>query len=110
VRVFRALDRESVLAASREWARRHRERYPEILKIALFGSYVRGDYAPGSDLDVLIVVKESPEKRWFMRSAAFDDLDLPVPADLFVYTEAEYDRMSRDNGWFARLSTELLWL
>lgn len=51
-----AVPREAVLDAARDWARRLRAAHPEVIGIGCFGSYARGDYTPGSDLDVLIEV------------------------------------------------------
>jgi predicted nucleotidyltransferase len=35
------------------------KRHPEILEIWLFGSLARGQAVPGSDADVLLILKES---------------------------------------------------
>ena len=36
-----------------------RERYPEIEQVILFGSFARGEAVPGSDIDLLIILKDS---------------------------------------------------
>ena len=110
VRVFTALGRDEVLAQLNRWAATLRQRHPELIRVGLFGSYARGDYAPGSDIDLLLIIRESNEPRWFMRSAAFDTSDLPVGADVFVYTEAEIERMSRDSLWLRRILEEIVWI
>jgi predicted nucleotidyltransferase len=110
VRVFRALGRDEVLAGLTGWAIELRRLHPEITRLGLFGSYARGDYAPGSDIDLLIIVAESHEPLGFKRSAAFDTNDLPIGADVFVYTEAELERLGSDSPWLAHILGEVVWV
>ena len=84
--------------------------HPEIAKIGLFGSYSKNNYAVGSDLDLLIIVTKSEENRWFMRQAAIDTLTLPLPADLFVYTDEEAQRMEKSNAWFQNILKDIIWI
>jgi predicted nucleotidyltransferase len=60
-----------------------------VLEIGYFGSYARGDWDVGSDLDLVIVVAESelPRER---RAVVFDTEKLPVPVDLIVHTLSEW--------------------
>ncbi|MDO8665500.1 MAG: nucleotidyltransferase domain-containing protein [Gemmatimonadales bacterium] len=58
-----------------------------------FGSYARGDWGVGSDLDVVMIVDDSPEP-FERRAARWDATRLPVPADVLVYTRAEWERLS----------------
>jgi predicted nucleotidyltransferase len=110
VRVFRAISREQVLGELHAWAVQERLVHPEINRIGLFGSYAKGTFAPGSDIDILILVRESVEPRWFMRAAGFDTLRLSVGADLFVYTEAEAMRMRESSSWFRHILQEIVWI
>ena len=102
--------RAAVEAAARAWTREQARGRPDLLALGAFGSYARGDASVGSDLDLVAVVAESalPFER---RACAWDLLDLPVPAQLLVYTAAEWRRMQAEGGRFARtLSAEALWL
>jgi predicted nucleotidyltransferase len=92
------------------WAGRQRQLFPELVRVGLFGSYATGGYSPGSDIDVLLVVKQSKEPRWFMRAAAFDTSELTVGADLFVYTESEVARMQETSGWFRSILRQMVWI
>jgi predicted nucleotidyltransferase len=81
-----------------------------VVRIGLFGSYARGDWGVGSDLDLIAVVDNSdvPLER---RALSFDLLGLPVPADLLVYTVQEWDRLLAEGGRFARVvAAESVWL
>jgi predicted nucleotidyltransferase len=60
--------------------------------VGYFGSYARGDWGVGSDLDLVVIVEASAEP--FERRA--------VPVDLLVYTRAEWTRLAsrpRDVVW-----------
>jgi predicted nucleotidyltransferase len=93
-------DRPEVDAAVRSWASRVTRERADIQRIAYFGSYARGDWGPGSDLDLLIVVAGADEP-FVRRAARWDVTELPVPVDLLVYTEAEWRALDR-SGRFAR--------
>ncbi len=70
------------------YARRLLAARPEIEEIVVFGSFETGHYAPGSDLDVFIVLSRSDrpvrERIPELLPGAF-----PVPVDVFPYTREE---------------------
>lgn len=110
VTVFKAVDRDQVFCEVRDWAAVQKQSHPEILSIGVFGSYARGDFSPGSDVDLLIIVRDSDEPRWYMRAIGFDTSSLSPPVDVFVYTEAEKGRMVKDNRWLRRVLSEIVWM
>lgn len=62
----------------------------EVKKVILFGSIAENRGLPSSDVDILIVVKESKDSfldRALCFQSYFEDVGLGV--DLFVYTEEE---------------------
>jgi len=63
-------------------------RRPEVTKVVLFGSMVSGRYAPGSDVDLLIVLTDS-EKPFRNRMPGYFPKRFPVGLDIFPYTEDE---------------------
>jgi hypothetical protein len=93
-----------------DWAVREGARHPGLLRLGYFGSYARGDSGVGSDLDLVAVVESSSEP--FERRAVGWDLgNLPVPAELLVYTRQEWERLQDEGGRFARmLQQEARWL
>ncbi|MGQ0569359.1 MAG: nucleotidyltransferase domain-containing protein [Armatimonadota bacterium] len=95
--------------AVRGWAERTAEERPEVLRIGYFGSYARGDWGVGSDLDVVIIVDHA-NLPWERRSAAWDVTDLPVPADLFVYTLSEWERLLSQSGFHRTVEDEAVWV
>ena len=88
-------DDETVVDAVRRWAREAAETRDNVMRIGCFGSYATGDWGVGSDVDLIVIVSEAD--RPFQELARdWDSLDLPVPADLLVYTEAEWEAMERE--------------
>ena len=75
-------------------AKRIKEAYPTVARVLLFGSFVKGNYTPESDVDVVIIVKQIDEP-FIKRGDAFMKFFTHVPFDLniMVYTEAEIEKM-----------------
>ena len=67
------------------------DRHPDVVRIGAFGSFARNEWAFGSDLDLLVVVRDSDVAR-HARARGWDTSALPVPADLLIYTEREWRR------------------
>ena len=74
-------------------------RHPEIERAVLFGSLQRGDAVPGSDADVLLVLRTT-DLSFSERAAVYRPEDIGIPVDLFVYTCAELDGMLADGNRF----------
>lgn len=67
------------------------------LKIYLFGSYAWGNPTEDSDLDLMIVVEKSDEKRYKRSVRGYISLaGLCVSNDIIVYTSKEFDEKSKD--------------
>jgi hypothetical protein len=99
-----------VLAALARWVQSEAARHPELVRLGCFGSYARGDWGPGSDLDLVAVVREcdTPFER---RAVCWATEQLPVPVQLLVYTQAEWQDLSASGGRFGRvLEAEILWV
>jgi len=102
-------DRATVDRAVREWAARIARERPEVIRIGYFGSYARGDWGVGSDLDLLVVVDRS-EDPFVRRSARWDTTTLPVPADLLVYTAAEWESPGLREGFGNTAARDAVWV
>ena len=97
-------------AAVQAWARREAVRRRGLIRVGYFGSYARGDWGVGSDVDLVAVVDQAA-RPWAERALEWNLLDLPVPAALLVYTEAEWDALQAAGGRFARLlASETVWV
>lgn len=81
--------------------------YRPLRRVGYFGSYARGDWGVGSDLDVVLIVDPigAPFEK---RAAAVDATELPVPADVLVYTHDEWQALT---GRMRRvLQQEVVWV
>lgn len=103
-------DRERVDRAVRVWARGEAARHPGLVRLGYFGSYARGDWGVGSDVDLVAVVAASDEP-FERRALAWDLAALPVPAEIVVYTEQEWLALRAQDTRFARvLREETVWV
>ena len=83
---------------------------PALRRLGYFGSYARGDWGVGSDLDLVAVVTEAAEP-FDRRALAWDLTTLPVPAEILVYTEAEWRALVEGGGRFPRtLLRDVVWI
>ena len=103
-------DRATVDEALRRWAADAAARNPELVRVGYIGSYARGDWGVGSDLDVVIVIERSHEE-FLSRGRTWDLTGLPVPAEALVYTSAELAELTAGGGRFAEtLKHERVWV
>ena len=108
--VFKWPKAEEVDRAVRRWAQEVAWEHPEVIRIGYIGSYARGDWGVGSDLDLLILVERS-ERPFVERSAEWDTSELPVPADVWVYTQDEWQAMAkRGTRFYREASREAVWV
>lgn len=101
-------DHNAVDAAVRQWAAESAASHPELVRLGYFGSYARGNWGVGSDIDLVAIVERSQE-RFVRRAAEWDTIALPVPADLLVYTVAEWESVVL-TPFGRRLETESVWV
>ena len=75
-----------------EYAARLLSSRPDVEEIVVFGSFVKDTYAPGSDLDVFILLTDSDSS---VRDRIPDLLPgaFPVGVDLFPFTRREVASM-----------------
>ena len=99
-----------VHAAFCTWAEEAANQRPELLKLGYFGSYARSDWGVGSDLDIVAIVAHTstPFER---RSLDWELNQLPVPAEVLIYTQAEWQQMQAEGSRFAKmLVNETVWV
>ncbi len=108
--VLRWPGREAVGAAVRAFAHAEAARRPELVRLGYFGSYARGDDGPGSDLDLVAVVRGDPGP-FERRGTAWKLESLPVPAEILVYAESEWAEVLGRGDRFARaMRDEVVWV
>ena len=82
-------DREKIYEQSRRFAHFLKSRH-KVKKVYLYGSFARGDFHEGSDIDLIIVGEF--EGRMHQRIGKILDLT-SLPVEPLVYTEAEFEQM-----------------
>lgn len=102
-------DGQTVVQALKGWAEKIARDQSEVVHIGFFGSYARGDWGVGSDLDVIIIVADS-RRPFELRPSEFDTLELPVPTDVLVYTQEEWQAMKPARRFFQELDRETVWV
>ncbi len=103
-------DRMIVDQAVRSWAEKEALRRPDLRRLGYFGSYARGDWGVGSDLDLVAIVDQTSEP-FERRSVNWDLSHLPVPAHIIVYTEYEWYNLQKESGRFvSTLESEAVWI
>ena len=89
--------RDELGSAVRELASRH----PEIERALLFGSLATGGAVPGSDADLLIILKSS-DRPFLDRIPVYTPEGCRIGIDVFPYTGAEVQRMLAAGNWFLK--------
>jgi predicted nucleotidyltransferase len=84
-----------------DYVRRLVTDHPEVEAVILFGSLASGTPVPGSDVDLVVILTDS-DRRFIDRIPAFLPAHFPVPLDVFPYTRAEVERMTREGNPFVR--------
>lgn len=107
--VLRWPDAEAVEAAVRGWAVDVAARVPGVRRVGFFGSYARGDWGVGSDVDLLVILDRCDEP-FERRGLRFDATGLPVPADVFVYSADEWERLRSEPGVVRTAAREVRWV
>lgn len=62
-------------------------RHPAIESVVLYGSRAKGNYRPGSDIDLAIKGRHIPFAEFLKIEDEIDDLLLPYTVDLSLYVE-----------------------
>lgn len=74
-------------------------KHSEIERVVLFGSLSRGDAVPGSDADILLVLRES-SLPFHDRSVYYMPEGAGIGVDIFAYTRAEIEEMINSKNTF----------
>lgn len=97
----RFIDRDEVIRDLRRAVAEAKARYPEIIRVYLFGSFVHGTWTADSDADLIIVVRKEFKK--FSDSVPYQIYCMTIPIDSLVYSESDFNRMMGDpEGFVAR--------
>lgn len=98
VTVF-SLDRERILRELRSAAEELGERHAEVEAVWLFGSLARGDAAPGSDADVIVLLSAS-NVPFLDRMPRYHLDGVSIGVDLLPYTVDEFEALGERSPRF----------
>jgi len=91
----RFLDLDQVLRDLRSAAAEAQRAHPEIVKVYLFGSLVKGNWTADSDADLIVVArKEFPD--FVLSRSAYQIFTSAIPTDTLVYSEREFEELRTD--------------
>ncbi len=104
------LDRERAIEEIQECARKLQEKDNNIAAIALFGSLARAEATPSSDADILVILKQHFQKRWFDRIPEYSDMfsNTSLPTEVFPYTIREIHKMMKQTGFIQTVIKEAI--
>ena len=103
-------DKAKVLRQLRDYAKSLKRMHPEVERVGYFGSYANDTYGPASDVDLLIILRQS-DKRFLDRIPDFFPDDISICCDIFPYTREEIEKMKQDgNPWICHVLSEVVWL
>ena len=82
-------------------AHRIRAAAPEVQDVLLFGSHARGEARPDSDVDLVLLVPDSADRRQVLLHARKSLRGMGLGFDLLVLTPAQWADVGRTGGWLA---------
>lgn len=95
-------DYDAVWDAVRRFAQELVEQFEEVEEVRVFGSLVRRECVPGSDVDILIILRDHPLPFRERIPLFLPRHPMPVSVDVFPYTRQEVEQMLCENNHFIR--------
>ncbi len=103
-------DKNKILRQLADYTVEVKRSRPEVEKVGLFGSYANDTFGPASDVDLLIILRQS-SKRFLDRIPDYLPDNLSVSCDVFPYTSEEIERMTQEGmPWMRHVLREVVWL
>lgn len=104
--LLQSLPEDAVWDAARRFAQELIERLDEVQEVRVFGSLVPRECVPGSDVDLLILLRDHPLPFHQRLSQFLPRCPMPVGVDVFPYTRAELEQMLAEGNHFVRRALE----
>ncbi len=103
-------DKNKILRQLADYTIKVKQSRPEVEKVGLFGSYATDTFGPASDVDLLIILRQS-SKRFLDRIPDYLPGNLSVSCDVFPYTNEEIEKMKQEGTpWIRHILKEVVWL
>ncbi len=90
----RFIDHDQVIRDLRQAVAEAKARYPEIVKVFLFGSLVQGNWTADSDADLIVVVRKNFSD--FFESCRYQIYTNSISTDSLVYSETDFQKWASD--------------
>lgn len=96
-----SVDYDVLIETLKEVAKDLKAKNPAVKRIMLFGSFLKGNYTPESDVDLLIIVGKT-ETPFLCRADSFIEFfkGIPLDVNILVYTEKEINTMVEKGNEF----------
>jgi len=98
-------DQETVKKSLRNYVQTLYKKHSSIEKVIVFGSFIRGESVPGSDIDLLIILKKS-KTPFSKRISQYMPSNFPIGMDVFPYTKREIEKMLNEGNLFLKRALE----
>lgn len=95
-------DYDAVWDAVRRFAQELLEQFEEVEEVRVFGSLVRRECVPGSDVDIIVVLRDHPLPFHERIPLFLPRHPMPISVDVFPYTRREVEQMLREGNHFIR--------
>ncbi len=103
-------DKNKILRQLADYTIKVKQSRPEVEKVGLFGSYATDTFGPASDVDLLIILRQS-SKRFMDRIPDYLPENLSVSCNVFPYTNEEIEKMTQEGTpWIRHILKEVVWL
>jgi len=103
-------DKNKILRQLADYTIKVKQSRPEVEKVGLFGSYATDTFGPASNVDLLIILRQS-SKRFLDRIPDYLPENLSVSCDVFPYTNEEIEKMKQEGtSWIRHILKEVVWL
>ena len=102
---IKSVNRDQIRKAVASFVAQMRKQHPEVERVIWFGSWVTGLPAPGSDVDLCLILSSS-DKPIRDRIPDYLPLGFPVGIDLFAYTHQEFERLRISSpSWYEAITS-----
>jgi len=88
-------DKNKILRQLADYTIKVKQSRPEVEKVGLFGSYATDTFGPASNVDLLIILRQS-SKRFLDRIPDYLPENLSASCDVFPYTNEEIEKMKQE--------------
>ena len=103
-------DKNKVLHQLADYIKKVKRSRPDVEKVGLFGSYATEAFGPATDVDLLIILRQS-SKRFIDRIPDYLPENLCIGCDVFPYTGEEIKKMQQKGlPWICHVLEEAVWL